>query len=50
MRCQASAHVGDSPRDEGTYDCRYDPDRDNNRYRQPCRYYSECTQYPRCKD
>ena len=46
----AGGSYGDSPRDEGTWDCRSDPDRDHNRYRQPCRYYSECTNYPRCKD
>jgi hypothetical protein len=32
------------------YDCRSDPYRDNNRYQTPCRYYEECTNYPRCKD
>src|SRR5437867_5264827 len=29
----ADRSYGDSPRDEGVYDCRYDPYRDNNRYR-----------------
>jgi hypothetical protein len=32
------------------WDCRSDPYRDNDQYQTPCRYYSECTNYPRCKD
>ena len=46
----ADPSYGDSPHDEGAWDCRSDPYRDHNRYRKACRYYEDCTQYPRCKD
>ena len=35
---------------ERYWDCREDPFRDNTRYGESCRYYSECTNYKRCED
>jgi hypothetical protein len=48
--CNNRGSYGPSYPDQGSWDCRSDPDRDRNRYHAPCRYYSECTNYPRCKD
>lgn len=57
-RCGYTHYCSEKSGDDGSsgdpsqrwWDCRYDPYRDNYRDRTPCRYYEECTNYPRCKD